>query len=306
MKIAITTTSFGVHDDAPLAKLRAKNCEVVLNPYKRTITTQELIQLASDVEGLIAGTEPITEEALEQMRNLRVISRCGVGVDSIDVIAASTKGIAVLNTPQAPTVAVAELTVGFMIMLLRRVATMNQNIRQGIWNKMMGNLLCRKRVGIVGFGNIGKKVATLLGSFGVEIRYYDLSKSQVNPGCQFMDFDPLLQWADIITIHASSKNKKMILGAREFALMRQGAWLVNVSRGGLVDEDALYAAVANKHLAGAACDVFMQEPYTGPLARLDNIILTPHIGSYAVEARIAMEMQAVDNLLEVLEHNKSK
>jgi len=168
-------------------------------------------------------------------------------------------------------------------------------IRENAWQKTMGNLLYGKKVGIIGFGRIGKKVAELLKPFNCELAYCDPNVKNDLNNANKLELKNLLMWADIISIHVSSKEQ--ILGQKELNNIKKGSWLLNLSRGGVVDENALYDLLKNNHLSGAAIDVFTQEPYAGSLRELENVILTPHFGSYAKEARIKMEKEAVQNLL---------
>ena len=293
--VAISTTSFAEHDKSPLDLLKKNGYKTELNPYGRKIKPAELVELARDAIGLIAGTEPINDDTLSKLPNLKAISRCGAGMDNVDMEAAKRFNIRVSNTPDAPTLAVAELTIGLILNLLRKVNEMDSAIRAGKWEKLTGNLLSRKKIGIMGFGKIGKKVAELLKPFECEIAYADPNIKNAVPGFKNMSKEELLRWAEIITIHASSK--ETILGRTEFGMLNKGVYLVNVSRGETVDESALFAALSKNDISGAAIDVFKEEPYDGPLKELSNAILTPHIGSYAKEARINMEIEAVKNLI---------
>lgn len=301
-KIFISTTSFGKFDESPLELFKSKGFEIIFNPFGREVKPDELVELAKDVIGIVAGTEPITNDSLTKLPNLKVISRCGVGLDNIDMDAVNRLGTKVYNTPDTPTIAVAELTLGLILNLLRKINKMEDGVRNGKWEKLMGNLLSQKKVGIIGFGRIGQKVAELLIPFRCEIRFYDIRSVDEGLRTEWKglraNFEELLKTSDIISIHVSSKEQ--IIGAREIGLMKKRAWLVNVSRGGVVDEESLYLALKNEYLSGAAIDVFKQEPYSGQLKELDNVILTPHIGSYAVESRIKMEMESAKNLLKGL------
>lgn len=306
-KIVITTTSFGEFNAGPLKLLEAKGFETVLNPYGRNLKKEELLELCKNAVGIIAGTEVYDANILETLTQpsdlspqacLKVISRCGAGMDNVDLDAAKRLGIEVFNTPDAPTLAVAELAVGLILSLLRKVSYMDALMRKGEWKKMMGTQLSGKTIGIIGFGRIGRKTAELLKLLGCNILFYDLVTDTAQEGCERVSFQELLGRSDIVTLHLSSKT--IIIGADEMRLMKPGAWLVNLSRGGVIDEEALYLALKEGRLTGAALDVFEQEPYTGPLKELDNVILTPHIGSYAKESRIEMELQAVENLLKGL------
>jgi D-3-phosphoglycerate dehydrogenase len=297
-KVFISTTSFGEFDSRPLQMLKEAGLEVQLNPYHRTLSKDESMSLGEQSEGLIAGTEALDEEVLRKLKYLRVISRCGAGLDNIDLEAAKRQGIQVFNTPGGPTIAVAELTVALILSLLRHIPRMDREMRHQTWQKRMGNLLQGKKVGIIGFGRIGQKVAELVLGLGAQVAYSDPAVDEVKTGCLRMSLDKLLSWSDIVTIHASGKEP--LLGYKELRRMRQGSWLVNCARGGAVDEAALYRVLQEGWLSGAAVDVFQEEPYAGSLAELDNVILTPHIGSYAIESRVEMEVQAVRNLIEGL------
>ena len=302
MKIAITTSSFGKYDSRVLNPLEEKNFEYLLNPYGRKLSAEEVVEVAKGAGGMIAGTEPLNEWVFDRLPLLKVISRCGVGMDNVDLLAAEKQGIKVFITPCGPTLPVAELTVALILDLLRKVPRMDRELRAGTWKKRMGNLLHGKRIGIVGFGRIGQKVAELLLTFGVEINYCDICTVSCSLSCYPQEFDALFAWSDIITLHVSAQTEnEPIITGRQIQQMKKGAWLVNMARGGIVDEDALYAALKEGHLAGAAVDVFEKEPYNGPLSQLDNVIITPHIGSYALESRVVMEAKSVENMLRGLD-----
>ncbi len=304
MKVLISTSSFGKADERPL-KLCKEKMDVVLNPYGRKLTTEEFIDLTGDVDAVIAGVEEITREALEKRLNIRVISRCGVGMDSVDQEACKDLGIKLYNTPNAPVDSVAELTVTILLNLLKNVSNMDIALKNGAWNKMTGYLLKGKKVGVIGCGRIGSRVAQLLCAFDAEVAYTD-TKNLEN-GYTYMDKTALLKWADIITIHTSGcEEGAYIIGRQELQEMKEGAFLVNTSRGKFLDEDALYEALKTGKLRGAALDVYGEEPYRGRLCQLENVILTPHISSSAKEGRAVMETEAVHNLMEGLgiDHDK--
>ncbi len=309
-KVFISTSSFAEHDASPLQLLKGAGMDVQLNPHGRKLTLKECLNLYGDIDGLIAGTEALTAEVLRAASNLKMISRCGAGADNVDQEAAKELGIKVFTTPDAPTQAVAELTIGLMLALLRGVSTGDHLVKSGEWQKHMGNLLSGKTLGILGLGRIGKRVVEITRPFDLKYIAWDNS-----PDRQFADkhriefsrLDELLRRADIITIHLPYTSElEGIIGQRELGLMKEGAFVINTARGGLVDEGALYIALKERKIAGAALDVFGQEPYNGRLTELDNIILTPHIGSYAKEARVEMELQAVKNLLQGLELKKDE
>jgi len=275
--------------------LRKEGFEITLNPYGRKLKKGEILKLCRNAAGILAGTETLDRDVLQRLPNLKVISRCGTGLESVDLQATKALKIVVYNTPDAPTLAVSELTIALILNLLRRINYMDSAIRHGNWKKIMGNLLFAKQVGIIGFGRIGRKVSELLKPFGCQISYYDPFVKDGVLGLKKLALKTLLGRSDVISVHASVKN--VIIGKKEFSSIKKGAYLVNTSRGEAIDEKTLYAALKNGTLAGAALDVFTKEPYNGPLTELENVILTSHIGSYAKEARIEMEMEAVENLL---------
>ncbi len=301
-KIFISTSTFAEYDTAPIDLLKKAGFEVVLNPLGRTLAKDEISQLASDASGLVAGTELIDGEVLRKLKNLKVVSRCGAGMDNVDLNTAKKLNIKVFNTPDGPTLAVAELTIGLILALIRKISYADRQIRSGKWQKKMGNLLSGKRVGIIGFGRVGRKVAQLLSAFKTKIVYHDpFISEKVIGGAIKVNLSELLAGSDIISLHLSYSDKsKNLIGKKELELMKKDAVLINCSRGGIVDEGALYEAIKEGQIAGAAMDVFEQEPYRGPLKELDNAVLTSHIGSYAKETRIKMEIDSAKNLLEGL------
>ena len=299
MKIAITTSSFARYSDEPLKLLDEAGVEYVLNDKGRALTEEEAIEILEGCDGVAAGTEPLTRKVMDAVPTLKVISRCGTGMDSVDRACAAEKGIEVRNTPDGPTLAVAELAVGLILTLMRHVPHQDRELRSGVWKKRMGNLLHGKNVGIVGFGKIGRAVARLLEPFGVNVGYHDPFVEDA--AYTRLDLDELMGWADVITLHCpKTENGQPLLDLGRLSLMRPGSFVLNVARGGLIDEKALFGLLTAGHLAGAALDCYAKEPYDGPLKDMDNVILTPHIGSYAKEARIIMEMDTIRNVLAVL------
>ena len=302
-RILITTTSFAKDDVSPLDLLQKAGYETIINPYKRKLTEDEVLNLILEVKpvGMIAGVEPITARVLQKAKGLKVVSRCGVGLENVDLDAARNLGIAVTNTPDAPTEAVAELTIGLILNLLRKISFLDRELRKGNWTKETGSLVRGKKVGIIGLGRIGKRVAEMLSALrakvaGTDIQpdYEWLQKNQV----PLVSLEELLKQSEILCLHVSyAVSKEQLIGRKEMEAMPKGACLINTSRGEIIDHDALYSMLTNGHLSGAALDVFDHEPYTGPLTKLDNVILTPHVGSYAREARVEMEIQATENLI---------
>lgn len=298
-KIAISTSSFD------LARLPARlaACDIVTNPHGRRLTSDEVaVLLDSDVVGLIAGTEPLTEEVLRGAPKLRAIARVGTGLDSVDVQAAIRHGIEVIATPDAPVDAVAELTVGMILDVLRGITRADRMIREGEWPRIQGSLLRMRTVGVVGAGRIGQEVARLLVGLGARVLVHDPVVDDVPEGSKWVGRDELITMSDVVTLHLPLTDAtRYIIDERRLSLMRTGSILVNVARGGLVDEAALVASLASGHLAAAALDTFEDEPYEGPLTEMPQVVLTSHLGSSAVETRERMEREAGEALLEALE-----
>jgi D-3-phosphoglycerate dehydrogenase len=290
-KVLISTSTFAEGDAAPVKKLEGAGFAVTLNPFKRKLTKPESLQLLPQFDGLIAGLEVLDEEVLKNSK-LKVISRVGAGISNVDVEAAKRLNIKVASTPDAPTLAVAELTLGMMLALLRQVPAMDQALHRKEWAKKMGQQLSGKKVAIIGFGRIGRKVAQLLGPFDTQIMVVDpfVKDNKVFP------LKEVLPQADIITIHVSGETQ--LIGSEEFKLMKNGIFILNASRGEVINESSLIEALKEKKVAGGWCDVFHQEPYSGALCDFPQMILTPHIASNTKECRQLMEMQAVENLIE--------
>ena len=297
-RILIGPSSFGVVDVAPLQRLRNSGFDVLQNPFGRKLSTQELTELLPGVTGIVAGLEPLGRAVLEQSE-LRAISRCGAGMSNVDLDTAHRLGIAVRSTPDAPTTAVAELTAAAMLALLRQVVPMNAELHEGRWTRLVGAQIEGRTVVVVGFGRVGRRVAMLLLAFGAKVIAVDPHVDSVDPPIELASLTDVLPRADIVTLHASGD--KTILGKPELLRVKPGALVLNCGRGGLLDEGALCEALDSGHLAGAWIDAFCDEPYSGPLTRYPQVLLTPHIGSLTVECRRRMEMEAVENLLDALE-----
>jgi len=295
--ILIGPTTFGSGDPAPLQRIEAAGYVVRRNPFGRKMTEADLTTALDGVVGLIAGLEPLTEKVLASS-TLRVVSRCGVGMENVDQAAARRLGIQVFSTPNAPTVAVAELTIGALICLLRRVAQMDQTMHAGGWEKFSGPQVRDKTVAVVGLGRIGLQVAAYLRAFGARVIGVDPMRHGEVDGIPIVSLADALALAHIVSLHASGSAE--ILGSAEFAQLRRGAYVLNTGRGGLVNETALQVALDEGKIAGAWLDAFVEEPYRGPLKNYRQVLLTPHVGYSSDEARRQMEVEATDNLLKAL------
>lgn len=298
MKIAITTSGFAEYSSAPLDLLRERGLAWELNPHGRTLTAAEAINLLQGCVAVAAGLEPLQAEVLSALPQLKVISRCGVGVDNVDREFARERGIKVFATG-APARAVAELVLACALDLCRHVSRMDRELRQGGWKKRMGGLLLGKKIGIVGYGAIGRATGALFAALGCQLACHDPYAKNVD--IPQMDLPELLEWCDCLTLHTPKlPGGQLLLDAEALGRLKPGALLINAARGGLIDEAALYGALKSGRLGGAALDVFAAEPYKGPLSELDNVVLTPHAGSYARETRIEMEVETIRNLLKGL------
>ena len=297
-KVLITTSSFSLGNFAQAKSLHDAGISIEVNPHGRRLSEDEVAELvATDVIAILAGLEPLTDRVLSNAKSLRVIARCGTGLDSVDLLAASRLGIDVFNTPDAPTQAVAELTIAHMLNSLRHISTTDSNMRSGKWTPTMGSLLATKTVGLIGVGRIGSAVAKLAQAFGARVIGFDPVVSSHN-SVELLSLDEVLDQSDIVSLHVPINDQTHhILNASAISRMKPGSIVVNVSRGGLIDESALHDALKSQHLSGAALDCFEDEPYSGPLLQIPGVHVTAHMGSYARETRDLMEVEASTNLV---------
>jgi D-3-phosphoglycerate dehydrogenase len=297
-KFVISTSSFDIDNNPPIQYLLQKGMEIVLNPHRRKLTENEIIELLNDeTVGLIAGIEPLTERVFQSAKKLKVVSRCGAGLDSVDLVAARNHGITVSNTPEAPAQAVAELTLGLMLGSIRHIGQIDQSVRRGNWPRTQGRLFAAQTIGIIGLGHIGRRVARLCQAFEATVVAHDPFIDQAPEGVILTSLEQLLTTADIITLHLPyTSSTHHLLDTKAFAVMKPEAIVINAARGGLIDENALAETLKNGKLSAAALDVFEHEPYAGPLIESDCVTLTSHIGSLARESRLRMEIEAAENL----------
>lgn len=305
-KILVTARSFrnleGEHQDL----LRQAGYKLVFSPYDRPLQPGELMELVGDVVAVIAGLDSFTREVFEHAPQLRVVSRFGVGVDNVDLAAATEHGVVVTITPGANAVAVAELTLLLMLALSRHLILHDRWVRAREWKRASGMELIGSTLGIVGLGRIGREVASRARAFGMRIVFTDPApppEDQIRAlEAVALPLEELLSVSDVVSLHLPLTDETYhMIGARELALMKPDAFLINTARGGLVDEQALYEALKERRLAGAAFDVFEKEPPDESLLfQLDNFIATPHIGSATVQTTRRMGIMAAQNALTVL------
>lgn len=291
MKILIADE---IHEECA-KRLREAGFEVEEKPG---ITNEELKKIINHYDVLIVrGRTKVTKDLIENATNLKLIGRVGVGLDNIDVEAAEKRGIKVINTPQMSTIAVAELTMSLILNLLRKTYYAIESMKKGLWEKksLYGNELFGKTLGIIGFGRIGKAVAERARAFGMKVIAYDISLDQESLErigvIGVSSLEELLKSSDIISLHVPlTKDTKHMINSSTIALMRTGAYIINTSRGEIINTKDLLEALKSGKLAGAALDVFENEPPKEPwekeLIQLPNVITTPHIGAQTYEAQI--------------------
>jgi len=294
-----------IHEKA-VELLREKGFEVI---YREEPDEDELVKLIRDVEVLIVRSKPIvTRRVIMAGDKLRIIARAGVGLDNIDLEAARERNIKVINAPEAATNSVAELAIGLMLAVLRKIAYSDRMMRSGEWvkKKAMGYELGGKTLGIVGMGRIGRTVARIAyHGFGMRIIYYDVVRCkrefEEEVKAKYVDLETLFRESDIVTLHVPlTPETRHLVNEDKLRLMKKTAILINTSRGGVVDTNALVKALSEGWIAGAGLDVYEEEPLppNHPLTRLDNVVLTPHIGASTYEAQEKAGITVVEKIIE--------
>lgn len=301
-KVLITTVPFGDKNRLPLDRLEASGVEYVINPIGRKLTENELAELVGDFDALIAGTEPITENVMAASSHLKFISRVGIGLDSVDLLAAQKRGIQVSYTPDAPAPAVAELTIGLMYSLLRSIHIANTQLHSGQWQRHFGRRIPEITIGVIGAGRIGGRVLRALAGLGAQRVLVNDAVVDKNPAPElditWTSKEDIYRQADVISLHVPlTADTNDMIKREQLLQMKPDAFIINTSRGGIINEQDLADVLMSGHLGGAAIDVFQQEPYTGPLARIDRCLLTAHMGSMSVDCRTSMEIDATEEAI---------
>ena len=305
-KVLIGSPAFGMGRADIMERLEQAGCAVIPNRMGRCYTEEELIERIPGVAALISGLEPVTARVLGTADQLKVIARYGVGVDNVDLAAADLKGIVVAVSKGTHHIPVAELALGLMLSIARQIPQSAAEVTQGRWERRLGTDLSGKVLGIVGLGLIGKEVCRRAKAFDMKVIATDVFQDTAFAeewGVSFVELDELLSQADFITLHAPLlPSTQRLIGAAELARMKPTAFLINTARGALVDEEALAQALRNGGLAGAASDVFAQEPPgQHPLLELDNFIAMPHVGGYTLEALQRVDGVTAENVIRVLQ-----
>jgi len=302
-RVLITTSPFGEVNPTALEMLRASRIECVMNPLGRRLREEEVAGLIGGHPAVIAGTEPLTDRVFAAGPALRLIARVGIGVDNVDLVAARLRNIAVTYTPDAPAPAVAELTIGLMLDLLRGISAADRQVRDGKWHRVMGCRLANSIVGVIGCGRIGRRVVRHLQGGFPDVRILandiapDLACADLS-SVEWVDKQRIYEEADVITLHVPlTPLTDRLIGHRELACMKSDVLLVNASRGNIIVERDLASALRARQIGGAAVDVFEKEPYTGELLALDNCVLTSHMGSMTRDCRWQMELEATREVI---------
>ena len=265
----------------------------------------ELPKIISEYDALIVrSATKVNAELLANAKNLKIIGRAGDGLDNVDTVQAMKQGITVVNTPHIASTSVAELAIGLLLALARNIVSGTITLREGKWLKeeFMGTEVNGKTLGIVGCGNIGREVKKRAMALGMDVLTVDVCVSG-----EFVPLDYMLPKADFVSIHVPlSPHTRHLISAKEFNLMKDGVMLINCSRGGVVDEEALYTALLKGKVKAAALDVFEQEPpKNSKLLTLDNVIATPHVGAQTVEAQLRTSIQIAEKVIVALEKQTS-
>ncbi|GAA1855823.1 phosphoglycerate dehydrogenase [Brevibacterium marinum] len=305
MRLTVLTPSFGSYSDSPSARSAQLDIELDYRTENHPKSGQNLIEEISGAEAVLVGLDRMDAEVFAACPGLKVVAKHGAGVDNIDLAAAAEAGVTVVNTPGANAESVADLTLGFLIMGARKIRTAESSLRDGRWEVFFGSQLSGKRLGILGFGRIGRAVAERATGFGLRIAAYDPyvpDDAIAEAGVEPRSLTEVVAESDFLTLHLPG-GQEPLLSAELIDSMPQGAGLINAARGGLIDENALISALESGRLSFAALDAFATEPppADGPLMHAPNLIATPHIGAYSDIANANMGSWAVEDVVRVLQ-----
>jgi len=306
-EIFIALSTYAEYGKTPLMLLQESGVHYSLNHLGRRLIRQEIVEMGLNATGIVAGVEPYDSEVLSHLPNLKCISRAGVGVDNIDLDYANNRNIIIKNTPDVVIRPVAELTLAMVFDLLRKITYHTTILKERRWEKSAGSLLLGKNIGIIGTGRIGKATAELLMKLGAKILACDLAPDKKWARLHditYVPFNKLISTSDIISLHLSSiKDDMPLLGEYEMNMMKHGVMIINTSRGEFIDEIALCNALETGQVGSAGLDVFPEEPYDGKLLNFSNVVVTPHVATLTRESRLQMEVEATQNLINVLTTN---
>ncbi|MBD3262471.1 MAG: hypothetical protein GF334_12535 [Candidatus Altiarchaeales archaeon] len=310
MKTIVTTHPYGCPEVAPLEYLKSMGIEPTLNSVGRKYSKDELkdtlIKECPDI--IIAGTEKYNADVLDLIPNLKMISRVGIGLDSVDLDECVKRNITVTYTPDAPSNAVAELTLCQMLNMLRRVQVVSHCLKDGGWKRFIGRDIRDCNVGIIGVGRIGSlMIEKLQGMKPRRIFINDIVEERMHDRvrCESATKHQILRGCDIVTIHIPLNAENLgYISEKDFKLMKRDACIINMSRGGIINEEDLFAWLSNNPDASAAVDTYEEEPYKGSLVKLSNAYLTPHLGSCTRKSRFDMEMSAAEEVVNFTQNKR--
>ncbi|MCL4417698.1 MAG: phosphoglycerate dehydrogenase [Actinobacteria bacterium] len=290
-------------------EIKAKNYKVKLDYSDARWKEADLLKKIKDIDALIADSDEVTSLVIESANQLKVISRCGMGIDNIDVDSATRNGIVVTNTPGVMAPAVADLTFALILALARKIPFADCATKSGEWPRIFGQSVAGKTLGVIGVGYIGKEVVKRAMGFGMRIMGYDLKHDENfarRYNLEYVSLDTLLMNSDFVSVNVSlNPSTKHMIGEKQFKLMKKTALFFNTSRGAVVDENALCNALTSNLISGAGIDTFESEPpVSSPLLKMKNVITTPHIGSSTYEAMRDMAYLSMSNAVDVLEGKK--
>ena len=305
MKIVVTSPSFSSNKILQ-NEIYKYFPNAILNLDGKRFDKRNLIDYIKDSDAIIVGLEPIDKEVLEQCPNLKIVSKYGVGLNNIDLEACKKRDITIGWTGGVNKLSVAEMTLGYMLMLCRNLFITSNELKNGIWNKSGGFQLSGKKVGIIGVGHIGKEVIRLLKPFNCEILVNDIINQKEYYKENYLkevSKEEIFKTCDIVTIHTPfDSTTDNLIDKKVFETMKNSSFIINSARGGIINEDDLKYALQNNLIAGAAIDAYVEEPPTDKeLLSLANLICTPHIGGNAQEAVEAMGLSAIKHLVEFFE-----
>ncbi|MDD5621894.1 MAG: phosphoglycerate dehydrogenase [Actinomycetota bacterium] len=312
-KVLICSSSFGKFTDIGLGLLKKNNYKIIINELGRGFKEDDFFPYIKDIEGMIVGSmDEVTKKVIEAGKRLKVISVHGKGTDNIDIECATDHGVYVANAGKSENnkIAVADLTFGLILSIARNIPTANEMVKNCVWQRIVGKNVGKKVIGIIGAGEIGKEVIKRAKGFEMEVLVNDLFEDQYllkNYKVKYTTLDYLLKNSDFISINVTlTSDTEKLISDREFNLMKPGAFLVNTSRGKVIDEKALYNALKENKIAGAAIDVYNAEPIkaTDPLLKLDNIITTPHYGLHTIESLEEVDYISAKNVVDALRGEK--
>lgn len=302
---SVSFANFSIHRK-PGEMFKAAGIQVDISGKGKALTEAELLDIIEHYDGIIVGTDPMTPAVIRKGEKLKIIAKNGVGYDNIHLPTATERGIYVTFTPGAVERTVADSTFAMIFALARNIVAGNTAVRNGEWPRLIGVDVSNKKLGIIGLGRIGKNIVLRSAGFNMDVYAYDPAIDEAfcqQHGVHSVDLDTLFTTCDIVTVHAPLMDStRHLVNARTLGLMKPEAVLINTARGDLVDEQALVEALKNKKIAGAAIDVFANEPLgkDHPLLALDNVILTPHIAGYSQDTLIASGMMAAESIVAAL------